>query len=273
MPRRIPFRRAPLFPVYAKTNPLLLLTADQRSACATIKETLDTRTANLGKNAAGLYNYYTGRPILINRELWLIQFLRGLRGTRVWDIGAGIGQLSAMLAVDGIKVVAVDHDGPRAEAMRQIADRLAPLTGDRFTVRFGSFPDVAEGEDVSNDIALVFSCVFAGSAERYRAFLLALSRFRCAIVAFGSLFIPAREVSGRALSEPEWDYLRAQQYCADAGFPAPIPIGDFGYVLGGRPWRLQSWRLHVDRHRWRCRQLRLPPLARGLAHGWAPPIE
>src|SRR5262249_2125795 len=96
-----------------------------------VEAALLNRLASFGVKESGLYNFYVRKLksglLLSDADLKAIKLLRGKHGEygRVWDIGAGVGQLSIALANDGWNVVALEHDKRRFAALKSVIDAVA----------------------------------------------------------------------------------------------------------------------------------------------------
>lgn len=141
---------------------------------------------------------------------------------RVWEIGPGVGQLTAMLALEGHEVVAMDRDVRRHAAMTAALDVVAshdPAARSRIATRLGSFPAVLdEQDDVRADAPLVLDCAFTAAEPEYRAFSDALPRFTFGLIDFPRLFIETKN-SG------EWRD-RAQDF-AEHYRIAAVPVANY----------------------------------------------
>jgi hypothetical protein len=176
-----------------------ILSETQRRTLAAISATLAERLATMGEDASGLHNYYARKlrhgALLGECDLHALQTLRQRVGQfrRVWEIGSGVGQLTAMLALDGHEIVAIDRDPRRYAAMAaalDVLERHDPAARSRVATRFGSFPDVLdEKDDVRADAVLVLGCTFTAAELEYRAFMDALPRFAFGLIDFPRLFI------------------------------------------------------------------------------------
>lgn len=175
-----------------------ILSETQRRTLVSIAAALTDRLATMGEDASGLYNYYARKlrhdALLGECDLHVLEMLRQRVGQfrRVWEIGSGVGQLTAMLALDGHEVVAIDRDPRRYAAMTAALDVLEchdPNARRRVATRFGSFPAVLdEKDDVRADAVLVLGCTFTAAESEYRAFTDALPRFTFGLIDFPRLF-------------------------------------------------------------------------------------
>jgi hypothetical protein len=175
-----------------------ILSDAQRRTLAAIAAALTERLATMGEDASGLYNYYAKKlrhgALLGECDLHAVQMLRQHVGQfrRVWEVGPGVGQLTAMLALEGYEIIAMDRDVRRYAAMTAVLDVLErhdPAARSRVAPRFGSFPDVLdEKDDVHADAVLVLGCTFTAAGSEYRAFTDALPRFTFGLIDFPRLF-------------------------------------------------------------------------------------
>ena len=178
-----------------------VLSEVQERTLASLETALVDRLATMGEDASGLYPYYARKlrhgALLSECDLSALAALRERVGKfrRVWEIGPGIGQLTAMLALDGHDVVAIDRDIRRYAAMTEnldILERHDPEARRRISTRFGSFPAVLDEKDnICDDAALVLCCTFTASKMECRAFEGAVARFALGLVDFPRLFTAA----------------------------------------------------------------------------------
>ena len=210
----------------ANVTPDGILNEAQKAALPDIVSALARRLAAVGEEASGLSNYYVRKlrhdVLLSECDLRLLEILRQRRGQfrRVWEIGAGVGQLTAMLALDGHQVVAVERGGHRHAAMVEVLDVLQrhdPAARAHVTATRGAFPEMAEGEDVGADAVVVLCCAFTGDQATYSAFEEALGRFALGVIDFTRLFTePPGGADGRQ---------RAGTFSARYGIPATFVAG------------------------------------------------
>lgn len=170
----------------------------QQRILAAIAATLTDRLAAMGEDASGLYSYYARKlrhgALLGECDLCALAVLRKRVGQfrRVWEIGPGVGQLTAMLALDGHEVIAIDRDTRRYAAMAKVLDTLEchdPAARGRVSTRVGAFPAVLdEKDDVRADAVLVLNCAFTAAETEYRVFADTLPRFIFGLVDFPRLF-------------------------------------------------------------------------------------
>jgi SAM-dependent methyltransferase len=175
-----------------------MLSEAQRRNLAAIAAALAERLATMGEDASGLHNYYARKlrhdALLGECDLHALQMLRRRVGQfrRVWEVGSGVGQLTAMLALDGHEVVAIDRDSRRHAAMTaalDVLERHDPAARKRVATRLGSFPAVLdETDDVRADAVLVLGCTFTATEPESRAFTDALPRFTFGLIDFPRLF-------------------------------------------------------------------------------------
>lgn len=174
-----------------------VLTSAQQSALAAISTTLAARLATMGQDPSGLFNYYARKlrhgALLSQCDLHALEILRRYRGRfrRVWEIGSGVGQLTAMMALEGFDVVPIDGDHRRYAAQTEVLDvlqRLDPAARARVNPRFGSFPGALGADDVRHDAVVVLNVAFTGAEADYRAFLERLPRFTFGLIDFARLF-------------------------------------------------------------------------------------
>ena len=161
-----------------------------------VETVLSERLARLGEHESGLFSFYAWKLqhqcLLSDCDHEAIRLLQGMRGRyrRVWDIGAGVGQLSVALAADGWQVTAVDYNPLRFAALEAVIDAVGeswPEIEARIKPILGTIPDVIAGIDVSNDLAISFGSSFTAPEATHQAFVDALHRFKAALIDFPSL--------------------------------------------------------------------------------------
>lgn len=204
------------------------LTPTQRAALDRAERALRARVAQMGEVPSGLFDYYARRleqgPLLLDRDLAAIELLRPYRQHRVWDTGAGVGQVAAALAADGFEVVALDHDPQRLGAIEAVANEVAhTIPGVRLRVMPGAFP-AAITDDVSDDIALVMGFTTTMAPELRDNLVPALRRFRLAAIEFG-LFVTRTD-------DPAVERNRLDDYLAGGG--TLIGTAEFRHHATGR---------------------------------------
>lgn len=175
-----------------------VLTPLQKRSLAALDEALRGRLASMGADDSGLYGYYVRKlehdALLSQCDLQAIEILRRRGGQfgRIWEVGPGVGQLSVMLALDGHRVVAVEHTVRRADAMLAMLDVLAAIDSparDRITVVKGSFPEaIGADEPVGRDAVTCIGCTFTAPDAKYRAFEAAIARYAIGVIDFSCLF-------------------------------------------------------------------------------------
>jgi SAM-dependent methyltransferase len=175
---------------------------DKKMPLEIVETVLSERLARLGVRESGLFNFYAWKLqhqcLLYDYDQKAICLLQGMRGRyrRVWDIGAGIGQLSVALAADGWQVMAIDHSRLRFAALEAVIDSVGeswPEIGARIEPILGTFPDVIAEIDVSNDLAIAFGSTFTAPQATHQAFVDALHRFKAALIDFASLCTPTND--------------------------------------------------------------------------------
>lgn len=216
------------------------LNPDQQQACAMLEGELGRRLAEFGPSESGLDGYYQmkleKRALLTPLDLGVIAFLRANRSRwpRIWDIGAGVGQVSAMLAIEGFEVIAVEVNNRRHAALAQVTvpmlEHYYPAARQRFHERHASFPEIIAPDDVRGDIALVLCCPFTAEEGVYETFRLGLMEFDAALVEFRALFV--------RVDEPGDEIVRAEAYCARYGLPQPEPVFRYDGVQWPGIWTM-----------------------------------
>lgn len=175
-----------------------LLNDTQQRTLAAITKRLGVRLEEMGEIESGLYDYYARKlhhdALLSECDLRALAVLRRRAGQfrRIWEIGSGVGQLTAMLALDGHQVVGVDPDRRRYAAMEDVLgvlERYDPLARTLVTTRSSPFPAALDDkEDVSDDAILVLGCTFTADKAGYCTFENALPRFVFGLIDFPRLF-------------------------------------------------------------------------------------
>lgn len=222
-----------------------LLSEAQRHTLVAIAAALAERLATMGEDASGLHNYYARKlrhgALLGECDLHALEMLRQHVGQfrRVWEIGSGVGQLTAMLALDGHEIVAIDRDPRRHAAMTaalDVLERHDPTARRRVAIRLGSFPAVLdEKDDVRADAVLVLGCTFTAAESEYRAFTDALPRFTFGLIDFPRLFVETTnrgEWRERARDFAE-RYRIAAALVADYEIPEEDKRGE-SFLVGGQ---------------------------------------
>jgi precorrin-6B methylase 2 len=211
---------------------------------ATMVAALRERQTRIAGPAAGLHNFYEWKldhhDLLSAYDLGVADHFLARPNVdgRLWDIGAGVGQLACLLASEGHHVVAVDGDAGRFAAMGDVAaavGRSSPGIAERIEQRFGRFPAVAAGEDVSCDVAICLGSTFTAPEETYREFAAALARFRAVVVDISHLFTVTHD-------KAEWDR-RAGDMARVHGLSRQQHLFDWnatGFGYNGRVLRLEK---------------------------------
>ncbi|MDP1965602.1 MAG: hypothetical protein Q8K93_25765 [Reyranella sp.] len=180
----------------------IVLTEVQQRVSAAIAAGLADRLVTMGQTESGLFNYYARKlrhdALLSEYDLHVLRILRERVGEfrRVWEIGPGTGQLTAMLALDGHHVIAIDHDTRRYGAMMEmlgILERFDPAARARVSTRREAFPKtLGKSDNVGTDVVLALNCGFTAPESGYRAFEDALPRFGFGLIDFALLFTEAQ---------------------------------------------------------------------------------
>jgi SAM-dependent methyltransferase len=222
-----------------------ILSETQRRTLVAIAAALAERLATMGEDASGLHNYYARKlrhgALLGECDLQALQTLRQRVGQfrRVWEVGSGVGQLTAMLALDGHDIVAIDRDPRRHAAMTaalDVLERHDAAARRRVATRLGSFPAVLdETDDVRADAVLVLGCTFTAAEPEYRAFTDALPHFAFGLIDFPRLFVETKN-SG--------DWCERARDFAERYRVAAVPVANYEipeegkrgelFLIGGR---------------------------------------
>jgi SAM-dependent methyltransferase len=167
-----------------------------------VERTLRERLAAMGADQSGLLNYYARKldhdALMSEYDVRAVGLLRGLHGQfrRIWDIGAGVGQLSVALAADGWDVTALDHNRRRFEALTAVVAAVTaanPQIGGRIRPVFATFPEANADADVAEDLAVAFGCTFTDTQAKYDSFVAGLHRFKAAVIDFANLCVATRD--------------------------------------------------------------------------------
>ena len=137
---------------------------------------LKRRIETMGVDAGGLYNYYQQ---LANQDRafasydvpvanFILQKAKGF--ANYIEAGAGLGQLVAILAANGLTTVGVESDSRRFHAMCDLFAELPEATSARAVE--GLFPNAVQSM-ISPSTLVIFTCFNSGGTEEYEAAMLA----------------------------------------------------------------------------------------------------
>lgn len=193
---------------------------------AIVLPVLRTQIDTLGETESGAYNFYASRlrngSIVSDYEVSLTKALmeRGLAADGVHEIGAGLGQLPILLALNGIASAAIELDRRRAATATLMLEAIRaadPGAGALITLVHAAFP-VDEAVLTPGQAVLVSTnLVFTTTAEARLAICRAMTRYRLVVVDVDRLFEKRLDDDGRRASFA---------LMADAGFDAPEPFLD-----------------------------------------------
>jgi hypothetical protein len=149
------------------------------------------RVRQLGPDKSGLYNFYVSRleagKALIHYDLllgaWCLANVS--RSTIIVDIGAGLGQFSALMAANGFTTIACENDGGRFEALQALhyaLGRLNPTWGDRLETTNRAYPFTIEGLVGRESLAICSCLVATVTPEVERQMAAGLRQFTSALI-------------------------------------------------------------------------------------------
>jgi hypothetical protein len=209
----------------ARDGPQLMAAADvvllNERACAL---TL-ARAAELGAEASGVTGFYGPRALqtqlLQTAEVACAAFVqtRLANARTVYELGCGLGLLSSLLAMRGVRTVAVERNGARLATAKAIwatvnAGDIAP----QWTK--GAFPKVLRGaRDLASSVALVTNLLGSATIEQQEQFIDGLRPF-------GAVIIDAQRFYDRRTTEAQFAELSS--IFEQAGFDRPRLAFDLG---------------------------------------------
>jgi hypothetical protein len=191
------------------------------------------RAAELGSEASGVTGFYGPRaqeetllqPSEILCAAFVQQQLSGVHG--VYEIGCGLGVLSTLLAMRGVRAVGVERNGARLATAEAIARTLLAESpgGARAPVFIkGVFPKVLRREaKLAASVALVTNLLGTASAEQQEGFVSGLRAFGAVLIDVQRFYV--RRSTRRQIRELE-------EIFTLGGFDAPRLAFDLG--LDGR---------------------------------------
>jgi len=124
-----------------------------------------------GMDASGLYRYYTMR--LDGRLGGILEYEHDLanyviehcQGRRIVEIGAGLGELPIILALNGMKSAGVEFNEGRQRAGRRVRERAVncfPEVGEHYEFIAGGYPEaLVDTAWTGPDVTLLFTNVIA----------------------------------------------------------------------------------------------------------------
>ena len=198
-----------------------------------IKDFLRTRLAIMGETESGLYNYYAYLArqdhAFVHYDRPIVEFLaKQPRAKRYVDVGAGIGQLSVLLACHGMTAIAVEGDSKRALAANALLDRIRASDAEmasRLRCMHCWFP--APEVPVDRDTILMFTNVITNLADQIEQPMLEACSEAGGIVVDLVRFTRARSSATR------WSDLIAR-FCS-RGFSAPVDVYSWGHPSESEP--------------------------------------
>ncbi|MDQ2860665.1 MAG: hypothetical protein M3T55_08065 [Pseudomonadota bacterium] len=187
------------------------------------------RAADLGSEGSGVTGFYGPRaqeetllqPSEILCAAFVEQRMSGVHG--VYEIGCGLGVLTTLLAMRGMRAIGVERNGARLATAEAIAESLlaTPPEGGRAR-RFlkGVFPKALRKEAKLNaSVALVTNLLGTASAEQQEGFVRGLRSFGAVLIDVQRFY--ARRSTRRQIHELE-------EIFTLAGFDAPRLAFDLG---------------------------------------------
>ena len=200
----------------------------------------------LGAEASGVTGFYgpraKQRELLQPAEVLCAHFVQSrLPNVRsVYEIGCGLGLLSALLAMRGVDAIGVERNRARLTTAMAIAEKVAGRgTGPRW-VR-GVFPNVLRRErNLASSVALVTNLLGSATSEQQSSFILGLR-------SFGAVLIDAQRFYERRVTRNQIDGLKSK--FAEAGFEKPRLAFDLGpdghFLLFINPSPKRRWGLEA----------------------------
>lgn len=198
-------------------------------------EFLADRLATMGDVDSGLYGFYAadlspGR-LLRGYDVPIADFLinEGRHFGQFIEIGAGIGQLVALLASKGLRAVAVDQDTKRHAATAELFAFLSeaePSLRGMLSAKLASFPGDPVGE-IGRDTVLIFTnVVCVANADADHAKLEQEEHMLQACAGAGGVVMDLVRFTRARATEPLWDELSTR--VQSLGFEPPRAIYDWG---------------------------------------------
>jgi len=202
------------------------------------------RSADLGPGASGVTGFYATRAqegaMLSPAERRLAEHVLATAGvTRAYEIGSGLGVLSALLAASGVETVAIERHGGRHETAGEILNAVAaayPAAAGKVQPVKGKFPLVSEFDlGLDRSAALLTNLLGGADFEEQSQVIRGLRPFKYAFVDL-SKFYERRPDAAR-----QRELIRLFRV---AGFNEPRELFDLGddgrYVLFINPSPLGS---------------------------------
>jgi hypothetical protein len=215
---------------------------DFKACTATVHNFLVERLETHGADAGGLYNYYASfvrndpNGAFTHADVGVANFLAARpHAKRYIEVGAGIGQLAALLASRGMTALAVESDPGRYKALVALIEtfkRVDPDTGGRMSgasVRFPS-PEI----DVTDNIVIFTNIITNVSFEVEQAMIEAC-RGAAGIVVDLVRFTRARS------HRSSWDDL--SERFRTVGFDGPVEAFPWGGPDEAEPETTNAGRL------------------------------
>jgi len=187
------------------------------------------RAADLGSEGSGVTGFYGPRaqeetllqPSEILCAAFVEQRMSGVHG--VYEIGCGLGVLTTLLAMRGMRAIGVERNGARLATAEAIAESLLAASPDAGRApRFlkGVFPKALRKEAKLNaSVALVTNLLGTASAEQQEGFVRGLRSFGAVLIDVQRFY--ARRSTRRQIHELE-------EIFTLAGFDAPRLAFDLG---------------------------------------------
>jgi len=200
--------------------------------------------ADVGAEASGVTGFYGPRareetllqPSEVLCAAFVEQRLPGVHS--VYEIGCGLGVLTTLLAMRGLRAIGVERNGARLATAQTIAEALlAGSSGAERAPRFikGTFPKVLRKETkLSASVALVTNLLGTASPEQQEGFVRGLRLFGAVLIDVQRFYV--RRSTRRQIHELE-------EIFTLAGFDAPRlafslgPDGRFLLFTNPRPRR------------------------------------
>jgi len=209
--------------------PELVDSSDVRQINAVASRVVMARAAELGSEGAGVTGFYGPRaleqtllqPSEILCAAFVERHLSGLNGA--YEIGCGLGLLSTLLAMRGMRAVGVERNGARLATAAAIAEALPASSagaGRAPLFKKGTFPRVLRKEGkLGASVALVTNLLGTASPEQQEGFVRGLRAFGAVLIDVQRFY--ARRSTRRQIRELE-------EIFTLSGFDAPRLAFDLG---------------------------------------------
>lgn len=139
-----------------------------------LAEFMNERLVEMGQEASGFFEYYAsfverGKVFSdLDNEVSRFILQKASHYQRYIEVGAGIGQLDALLASQGLKTIGVEVDQKRVAAANALRNYLAqefPEIRENMSIIEASFPATSVTDAIDKDTAIIFTNLI-GQAHR-----------------------------------------------------------------------------------------------------------